>query len=247
MEHSGQLMSTLVLIRHGQASFFEKDYDKLSAAGETQARLLGAYWAKRGVIFDEVYAGPRVRQRRTAELVGESYLQAGLSWPEPVIYADIDEHQVDQMLRQTLPELCERRPHIREHLDTFRQANTPLDRHKTFQRLFEAFMKLWIEGEVEPPSGIESWTAFRERVQRGINRILAGQRRGRKVAAFTSVGPIVVTLQLALGTPDWTTWQVGWRVRNCSLTEFVFTQDRFTLDGFNAIPHLDEPALWTYR
>jgi hypothetical protein len=40
--------------------------------------------------------------------------------------------------------------------------------------------------------------------------------------------------------------EVNWRVRNCSLTEFVFTKDRFTLDSFNALPHLENPALWTY-
>ena len=37
------------------------------------------------------------------------------------------------------------------------------------------------------------------------------------------------------------------RLRNASLTEFVFTRDRITLDGFNAAPHLDEPRLGTYR
>ncbi len=41
--------------------------------------------------------------------------------------------------------------------------------------------------------------------------------------------------------------ELNWRIRNCSLTEIVFTRDRVTLDSFNGIPHLDDPALWTYR
>jgi hypothetical protein len=40
---------------------------------------------------------------------------------------------------------------------------------------------------------------------------------------------------------------LNWRIRNCSITEFVFTADRFTLDSFNSIPHLAEPELWTHR
>ena len=34
-------MSTLVLVRHAQATPFEKDSDRLSAAGEQQAIALG--------------------------------------------------------------------------------------------------------------------------------------------------------------------------------------------------------------
>jgi len=41
--------------------------------------------------------------------------------------------------------------------------------------------------------------------------------------------------------------ELHWRLRNGSLTEFAFTRDRFTLDSFNTVPHLDDPALWSYR
>ena len=74
-------MSALVFVRHAQASFFEKDYDRLSALGETQARCLGEFWTRQNIHFDEVYIGPRVRHRRTAELVGACYRSAGRAWP----------------------------------------------------------------------------------------------------------------------------------------------------------------------
>ena len=78
-------MSSLFLVRHGQASFLERNYDKLSAKGEEQARILGRYWAGLKISFDRVYSGPRVRQRETARIVGETYRTAGLPWPEPVV------------------------------------------------------------------------------------------------------------------------------------------------------------------
>ena len=66
------------------------------------------------------------------------------------------------------------------------------------------------------------------------------------MAVFTSGGVIGTAVRLALDAPDRMALEVNWRVRNCSLTEFVFTKDRFTLDSFNALPHLEDPALWTY-
>ena len=47
-------MSSLALVRHGQASLFADDYDILSPLGEAQARHLGDHWARRGEVFDEV-------------------------------------------------------------------------------------------------------------------------------------------------------------------------------------------------
>ena len=69
---------------------------------------------------------------------------------------------------------------------------------------------------------------------------------GRRVAVFTSGGVIGAAVRQALDAPDRMAMEVNWRMRNCSLTEFVFTKDRFTLDSFNALPHLEDPALWTY-
>ena len=74
-------MSSLALVRHGQASFFAENYDQLSPLGEQQARLLGEYWLRRGVRFDEVYTGPRVRQIETAALAGEAFARAGYLGP----------------------------------------------------------------------------------------------------------------------------------------------------------------------
>src|ERR1035438_1625021 len=64
-------MRRITLVRHAQASFLAADYDNLCAKGETQARLLGKYWVRRGVIFQKAYSGPRVRQRETSRLVAE--------------------------------------------------------------------------------------------------------------------------------------------------------------------------------
>jgi broad specificity phosphatase PhoE len=239
-------MSTLTLVRHGQASFFSENYDQLSPLGEQQARLLGEYWVRRGARFDEVYTGPRVRQIETAALAGEAFAKAGLAWPEPQFLPELDEHQVDRLIKLTMSQIAKDYPDIGRMHAAYLAAEAPRDRHRTFQLMFERVVMLWVAGKVEAP-GVESWKAFQERVGGGLRRITDSDARGRSVAAFTSVGAITVSLQLSVDCGDRAAFDMGWRVRNCSITDFVFSRDRLTLDGFNAFPHLEDPALWTYR
>jgi broad specificity phosphatase PhoE len=235
-------MSTLVLVRHAQASLFADDYDCLSATGETQSRRLGEYWVRRRLTFDAVFTGPRRRQRQTADLVGECITRAGLSWPEPVTVPELDEHEAVILLTGVRRGLFQNHPHIQQMAEAFRLADDPDDKFRRFQKLFEAVIMLWSEGG---GSGVETWPAFRDRVRAGLRRVTDG-RRGRRLAAFTSAGPITVGLQMALDCPDQTALGLGWRLRNCSLNEFVFTAGRFSLDGYNALPHLDDASLWTH-
>ena len=41
--------------------------------------------------------------------------------------------------------------------------------------------------------------------------------------------------------------EINWRIRNGSMTEFVFSGERITLDSFNQVGHFNEPELETYR
>src|SRR6516162_5045187 len=115
-------MSRLFLVRHGQASFLERNYDKLSPLGERQGRILGEYWAGLGLCFDRVYSGPRVRQQATARIVGEVYRNAGVHWPEPVVLETFDEFQAEIVLERSLPALLERDSEIRRMHEAFKTA-----------------------------------------------------------------------------------------------------------------------------
>src|SRR5438309_11041787 len=133
-------MSSLFLVRHGQASFLERNYDKLSAKGEQQSRMLGEYWAGLKLGFDCVYSGPRVRQQETARLVGAAYTGAGLPWPEPVVLPDFDEFQADAVMERSLPELVESDAAIRRMHQAFKDSQTRPEKFKTFQQIFEVVM-----------------------------------------------------------------------------------------------------------
>jgi broad specificity phosphatase PhoE len=239
-------MSHLFLVRHGQASFLEPDYDKLSAKGELQCRLLGDYWVGHQVIYDRVYTGPKVRQRETARIVGQAYRKAGLPWPEPVVLSAFDEFQAEAVMQHSLPVLVESDEHVRTLHQAFQEAGDKERRFKTFQRVFEVVVSKWARGELAT-DGIERWPEFCARVQQGLGTLTQNGSRGQRIAVFSSGGPVGVAMQKALGLSTEATLRSAWMVRNCAYTEFLFSAGRFTLNSYNACPHLVDPAHLTYR
>ncbi|MBX3277565.1 MAG: histidine phosphatase family protein [Acidobacteria bacterium] len=240
-------MSELILVRHGQANFLGDDYDRLSERGVEQSRRLGRYWAGRGMLFDEVYSGPRQRQTGTAVQVGREMLAAGLGWPEPAVLDELDEYDSDGVLRVFVPMLARSEERIARLAEAHARASGDAEQQRrTFQLLFEAVTARWVRGEIESPE-VESWDAFAARVERGLRRAMSGEGKGRRIAVFTSGGPISVAVQRAVRAPSEMAIEFNWRILNASLTGVVFSGERIALDCFNALPHIDDPALRTYR
>jgi broad specificity phosphatase PhoE len=239
-------MSLLTLVRHGQASFFADNYDQLTPLGEQQSRLLGELWARNGAHIDAVYAGPRARQQRSAELAGAAFRQSGQPWPEPIVLTDLDEFDLHGLFHHLVAELGSHNAEFAALLDRFRQSTEERDRLRAFQRMFEPLLLHWQTMPAGRP-GVESWQAFRNRVQRALGQVMEPHGAGRRIVAFTSGGFIGAAARWALNAPDRSALELAWRLRNASLTEFVFTHNRVSLDTFNTVPHLPDSALWTYR
>ncbi len=239
-------MGYLVLVRHGQARTFEAESDQLTPVGEEQARALGRFWLRQAAEFDEVYSGALVRQRRTAEVAGQSFAEAGLNWPQVQTMPEFNEYDSVGITSRLIPALAERDAHFRALLAAFEQHKQTPERNRHFQKMFEVVVTTWLGGELEI-EGVEPWQSFQSRVRGAIKQLIAAEGSGRRVAVFTSGGVIGLSVQAALNAPERAALEVNWRVRNCSLTEFTFSRDRLSLDSFNTIPHLDDPALRTYR
>ena len=239
-------MGRLFLVRHAQASFLSQNYDQLSTRGETQARLLGSYWAQRNVVFDRVGAGPCVRHRQTAELVAEAYRKAGRDFPSPLTMDEFDEFQGEAVLSKSLPELLAKNDRIREFHSALQNSSDEASKRANFQRLFQTVISLWVDREIAPP-GVESWQDFCARVNRGLSKFLGKAKKGELGVIFTSGGPVSVVVQRALHLSSQDTLQIAWMPRNCSLSEFLFSGDRFALSSFNSFPHLDDESLLTHR
>jgi broad specificity phosphatase PhoE len=88
-------MAKLILIRHGQASYGEVDYDRLSARGHEQARALGRHLA--GARVDALFVGPLRRQVETAAVAAE---HASGALPAPTTIAELAEYPAFEILQQ---------------------------------------------------------------------------------------------------------------------------------------------------
>ena len=64
---------------------------------------------------------------------------------------------------------------------------------------------------------------------------------------FTSAGALTAVLADSLDLTPANMLKATMVVRNAAWSEFLFSPERFSLLSFNATPHLDEPALLTYR
>jgi broad specificity phosphatase PhoE len=237
-------MSTLLLIRHGQARAFDADSDKLTEKGIDQARRLGEFLVESGVELDEVHTGTLERQRHTASLVGEAFTAAGHPWPAPAVDARFNEYDASGIMGTLLPMLSDRDAQVKRLFDDFQSGADRADRNRYFQRLFEALMDAWQEGSAVSP-GVESFAAFHERV-RGVFRELTSRGGSRRVAVFSSGGPIGVCLQEALEAPPRSALRINWRVKNASMTEMTFSEGRISVDSFNLVLYLP-PELRTFR
>ena len=239
-------MSTLTLIRHGQATPFEQDTDRLSPLGERQARALARYWLERNVEFTEAYCGTLVRQLRTAETVAQTYREAGRAFPEVRADERLNEYAADGILKVLAPQLSLANPEFRELMRASQEAAHTPERNRHFQRMLEALMDHWLGGAFDLPE-VESWPAFSARTRAVFGEILRAPGSGRRVAVFTSGGVIGRVVQFALDAPDETALKLNWRVKNASRTEFTFGPGRLSLDAFNVTSHLEEEDLETFR
>jgi broad specificity phosphatase PhoE len=244
-------MGTLYLVRHGQASAFEENYDRLSTAGEQQARLFGEWWGAGNVTADRVFTGPRERQKRTAEIAVEA---SRGKLPPPVVLEDLDEMRLEPLFKANMPELFEKHEHLRGLGDALLAADGDETRARHMSILFEAMLQLWGKGELEA-ADVEPWVDFRARVRRALESVrdgipdpgLALRNRGRKIVAFTSAGVIGAAVQNAIRCDDECSISLAFRVRNSSLSEFLFSGNRFSLLSFNGLAHLADPELVTLR
>ncbi len=234
-------MSTLYLIRHGQASFGAADYDVLSELGAKQSRALGRFWAERRLALDAVYRGPRRRHDGTTQHLMNAASEAGATPPAAEVIDGLDEYPAFELLKHWMPILTRDDPELASLLSRTGAESGAARLWEVFERVIGK----WARGELSS-GDLESFDQFTDRVTSALHEIMASEGRGRSVAVITSGGPIAIAVRLALAVPDERTLRLAWVLANASVTELRYRDTELTLVGFNRIDHLP-PELITYR
>lgn len=242
-------MSRVYLVRHGQAGTREA-YDSLSELGRQQARLLGRYFISEKTQFAAAYSGALARQQETACQVSAAYREAGVCFPEVVREPGWDEFDLTHVYRSLAPQLCAEDPDFeKQYQELVAQARAAAEQPEASvnRRWLPCDVKVvqaWIRGQHVYDG--ESWHAFRERVL-GCRLKLEPLDHDGNIVVFTSATPIGIWTALAMEIHDERAMRLAGVLHNTSCTVVQFRDDELRLHSFNAIPHLTEPGLRTYR
>lgn len=231
------------MVRHGQASFGEKNYDRLSPIGIKQAQITAQHWVKLGRHIDAVYIGRMQRQIDTAAPWLSVLEDNGFAKPEVITEAAFDEYDSEAVFKAQLPRILDANPAVQERADEI------FTDKKLFHFIFHKAMNRWLTGQYDEPGGA-TWEGFKQRVHAGLRRVIQDQGAKKQVAVFTSGGPISVAVQQALALSDEMAMAQSWHIMNASITRFKYNPDGIALVGFNDVTHLEmkkDPKLLTYR
>ncbi|MEE4659625.1 MAG: histidine phosphatase family protein [Halieaceae bacterium] len=222
-------MASIYLIRHGQASFGEANYDRLSPLGCRQAEALGEYFERRDIRFDAVYTGGLERQRKTAELA------LGKWHPAHTHRVDERFNEIDNegQLKAITPVLLEQNPELQAWADAARSSS------KDYQKLLERVFNHWVESGDNPMAGLQSWPAYRDGVRAALTQVTQEQGPGTRAAIFTSGGTIATIVAEVLGVPGNGVYQFYEPVINCSVTELLYNPRKMSVSYFNDHSFLD--------
>lgn len=239
-------MTTILLARHGQASFGKANYDQLSELGCEQARLLGQYYAKAERRIDAIFSGSLVRQRDSAEHFWSQYRPAlkgcgklpifDMASSSSYVLPAFDEFNHEDVFMKSTP-------HLRTQAEIAAELardNQPLIR---LGEMFGQAMQRWHAGGHDNEY-IESWPTFSQRAQHALINLrsqiaqLPHLEDDSTVLVFTSGGVISAITAHLLEQGSQTAYQLTKSSVNTGVTAIDIQQPTPQLLSFNEHSHL---------
>ncbi len=206
-------MSTITLIRHGQANSRAKDelsYDKLSDLGHEQSRWLGTHLRDTSAHHTRLYTGTLRRHIETASGMDTKI--------EPV-----RDPRLNELEYFTLARLMEE-----QHAIPF-----PVGQDGFIHHLPLVFQH-WQDGRIE--NAPESFAAFQTRIRDALSEIAAGDGPALVV---TSGGLIAHVMGQQMNLDLATTARMALAIVHTSMHQFFPIGGHLSPVLFNATPHMD--------
>ncbi len=201
-------MTTIYLIRHGQASFGAESYDKLSATGEQQATVLGQYFQK--ILKEQPYvvAGGMQRHRQTADFA------LAECFPEAIPHINVGWNEFNHQQVFAKYDARFNEPHLLKQ--EVAKSESP---RAYLAKIFEGAIFRWTDGEYHHEYD-ESWPHFKTRVEDTLQNLCdeLAQSKPRYAVVFTSGGVISVAVGKLLGLSPEKTFALNWAIANASIT-----------------------------
>ncbi|HET9645484.1 MAG TPA: histidine phosphatase family protein [Burkholderiaceae bacterium] len=227
-------MGRILLVRHGQASLLEDDYDRLSLLGRVQAETVGRWLGARMLAPRIIATGTLKRQVDSATACTKA---AGWDGVPSLVDAGFDEYGYHDLFAQAYPHLADPAV-LSAHL---RASEHPrLEFHSLFERAFDG----WLRGSVQGRDGL-TWPVFRERCLGALQRVAEDCGAGERAVVVTSGGPIAAVCQALLGVPDERVPMLHTPLFNGSITQLLTRGRDMALSFFNSVSHLEADPVQT--
>ncbi|MEN6670643.1 histidine phosphatase family protein [Psychrobacter sp. B38] len=253
-------MTTILLARHGQASFGQENYDQLSELGKTQAQMLGQHYANTQRQIDVVLTGSLVRQQDSARYFWERYQSSlndehvaldennssnsnsvplspalNLNDPDSYVLPQFDEFNHQDVFAKSDPAFSSRAAVAAE----LAKSETP---NLRLAELFDHAMARWHGGDNDQDY-IESWPQFNNRAQQALEQVCTkvvnlNLDRDSTVLVFTSGGVIAAITAQLLKQGSQTAYQLNKTLVNTGVTSLTLKGDRVRLLSLNEYSHL---------
>jgi broad specificity phosphatase PhoE len=225
-------MPTVLLVRHGQASFGAADYDLLSDLGRRQAEIVAASLAERGYNPSRLVSGTLRRQLETVA----AFAVPGA--PELEVEPRWNEYHADDVLAHHSESA------LRLEADGAGETMT----NRGFQAALEPALAEWVAHAERSPTA-ETWPQFSGAGSDALSELTAGLDSGETAIVVTSGGAIAAVVGTLLGAPAETFAALNRTLVNSSVTKLAIGSTGTNVVSFNDHSHLEavDRALVTYR
>ena len=211
-------MTSIYLVRHGQASFGKKDYDNLSETGRKQSFLLGEHFKRLKLNFDKIYVGTLKRQIQTSEQILKNY--------DNKIYIERTPLLNEYDVKSVLTGFVNGRDLTYDELH---------NKKKHFSLLRNSVMA-WSENKITY-SVNETWDQFEKRAETFLN--LFKETKKNNILVISSGGTISMILRLLLNLPSNQFANFHFQIYNSSYSKIKINETGMALSLFNCISHLE--------
>jgi len=262
-------MINIYLIRHGQASFAEQDYDKLSKKGIEQSKILGQHWQKLALAESnanqsrQYYSGSLLRHEQTAEHFFKG-MSEGMNegfdnkkselknTPSGLItHAGFNELNHEDILScynenwRSFQQMC---AGIADSTSVEKSDKNDKKNQQLFKQAFTQAMQRWVSGDFDDEYQ-ESWSQFKQRCLSALADVIAQTNTialpdeepaiRKELVIFTSGGVIGVLLGHILQLDDSKMLQISQQLVNSSVSKIISTSDGLRLNYLNNYSHLE--------
>ena len=245
-------MITILLARHGQASFGQENYDQLSELGVIQAKRLGEHYGHTQRRIDAIFSGSLVRQRDSAEHFCQAYLSSSDNDLDAKARFDItdikscvlpifDEFNHEDVFVKSNPTLSTQAQIAAE----LTRTNQPISR---LGELFGQAMQRWHSGMYDEEY-LESWPQFSARAVQALeqlrNQVSAMHNLNADslepdstIVVFILGGVIAAITAHLLKQSSATAYQLTQSSVNTGVTSLTIQQQKLQLLSYNEHSHL---------